>query len=162
MIEQEINLSLGEIKMLYEYFANQYQKEGITITWSKVIIKNLSMLIAPYKQIIDGMYDENKDEKFKEYIEKRNTLIQQYVDRNEQGQPVLVNNEPKITEMIVEYQDKLKELNEEYKELIEKLNKKNEINNNFLQQNVKIKIYKVEEKDIPNVIPPYIVSVIIA
>ena len=52
----------------------------------------------------------------------------------------------------------MKKLDEEYKDLVDRLDHKNEINNKFLSQVVKIKIYKVSEQEIPNSIPPYIIG----
>ena len=161
MVEKEIEVSLGDIKLLYEYFVDQYKKDGITVTYSKFVCKNLQMLVTPYQQIADGIYDENRDPKYHEYGGKFNALVKKYVDRDEQGNPIIVDNEPRITEMIVEFQKEQTELDNEYKDLIEKLNKKIEINNKFLSQRVKIKIYKLYENEIPNVVPPFIVNLLL-
>ncbi len=161
MVEKEIEVSLGDIKLLYEYFVDQYKKDGITVTYSKFVCKNLQMLVTPYQQIADGIYDESRDPKYHEYGGKFNALVKKYVDRDEQGNPIIVDNEPRITEMIVEFQKEQTELDNEYKDLIEKLNKKNEINNKFLSQRVKIKIYKLYENEIPNVVPPFIVNLLL-
>jgi hypothetical protein len=72
-----------------------------------------------------------------------------------------VDNEPRITEMIVEFQKEQSELDKEYKDLIEKLDKKNEMNGKFLSQRVKIKIYKLDENEMPNVVPPFIVNLLL-
>lgn len=161
MVEKEIEVSLGDIKLLYEYFVDQYKKDGITVTYSKFVCKNLQMLVTPYQQIADGIYDESRDPKYHEYGGKFNALVKKYVDRDEQGNPIIVDNEPRITEMIVEFQKEQTELDNEYKDLIEKLNKKNEINNKFLSQRVKIKIYKLYENEMPNVVPPFIVNLLL-
>lgn len=161
MVEKEIEVSLGDIKLLYEYFVDQYKKDGITVTYSKFVCKNLQMLVTPYQQIADGIYDETRDPKYHEYGGKFNALVKKYVDRDEQGNPIIVDNEPRITEMIVEFQKEQTELDNEYKDLIEKLNKKNEINNKFLSQRVKIKIYKLYENEMPNVVPPFIVNLLL-
>lgn len=161
MVEKEIEVSLGDIKLLYEYFVDQYKKDGITVTYSKFICKNLQMLVTPYQQISDGIYDENRDPKYHEYGGKFNALVKKYVDRDEQGNPVIVDNEPRITEMIVEFQKEQTELDNEYKDLIEKLDKKNEMNGKFLSQRVKIKIYKLDENEMPNVVPPFIVNLLL-
>ena len=161
MVEKEIEVSLGDIKLLYEYFVDQYKKDGITVKYSKFVCKNLQMLVTPYQQIADGIYDESRDPKYHEYGCKFNALVKKYVDRDEQGNPIIVDNEPRITEMIVEFQKEQTELDNEYKDLIEKLNKKNEINNKFLSQRVKIKIYKLYENEMPNVVPPFIVNLLL-
>ena len=161
MVEKEIEVSLGDIKLLYEYFVDQYKKDGITVTYSKFVCKNLQMLVTPYQQIADGIYDESRDPKYHEYGGKFNALVKKYVDRDEQGNPIIVDNEPRITEMIVEFQKEQTELDNEYKDLIEKLNKKIEINNKFLSQRVKIKIYKLYENEMPNVVPPFIVNLLL-
>lgn len=162
MKEVDVELTLGEIKGLYEFFIDSYRKEGLTVDWSIFIYKNLQYLSKPYEQIISGEYNENKDPKYAEYAEKMNKLLQQYVDRDEQGTPItLKTGEPQITELIVEFQKEQKKLDEEYKDLITKLENKEEINRKFLSQKVKIKLFKAEKSEIPDKIPPIIVCSIL-
>ena len=55
------------------------------------------------------------------------------------------------------FQKEQKKLDEEYKELVEKLEHKNEMNNKFLSQKVKIKMFKADKSEIPDKVPPIIV-----
>lgn len=162
MMECKEKLTLAEIKSLYEYCSDNFRKPGITVEWSKIIYKNLELLTTPYKQIIDGLYDEMKDQSFLEYNQKVGNLLDKYADRDSQGNIIMNPNTklPEINEMIVEFTKDNEKLNEEYKETISKIDNKNEINNKFLSQVATVNIFKIEEQKIPNVIPPYIVSII--
>lgn len=157
MTEVEVEISLGEIKGLYEYFLDSYRKEGLSVNWSIFVYKSLQLLSGSYEQVHKGEYNENNDPMYHEYGQKMNNLIRQYVDRDEQGNPIIEQGEPRITEMIVEFQKEQKKLDEEYKELVEKLEHKNEMNNKFLSQKVKIKMLKADKSEIPDKVPPIIV-----
>ena len=161
MIEKEIEVTLLEIKNLYEYFYNAYRQPGLSLEWSKVTIQNIKYLETPYNQISNGVYDENKDMDFYDFTEKYKKLIKQYADRDEQGNIIYQNKEPVINEMLVEFNKDKEKLESEYKDLLTKIEEKDKINNKFLQQKVKITI-KVpnSESDIPGAVPPFVVDVV--
>lgn len=161
MKEIEVEVTLLEIKNLYEYFFAAYRQPGLSLEWSKVTVKNVKYLETPYKQISQGVYNEENDAKFFEFSEKYQKLIKKYADRDDQGNIVCENDDPVITEMIVEFDKAKTELETEYKDLLDKLKNKNEINNKFLNQKVKIKIMVPNlESDIPVAVPPFVVDVV--
>lgn len=161
MKEIEVEVTLLEIKNLYEYFFAAYRQPGLSLEWSKVTVKNVKYLETPYKQISQGVYNEENDAKFYEFSEKYQKLIKKYSDRDDQGNIVYENDEPIITEMIVEFDKAKTELETEYKDLLDKLKNKNEINNKFLNQKVKIKIMVPNiDSDIPGAVPPFVVDVV--
>lgn len=161
MKEIEVEVTLLEIKNLYEYFFAEYRQPGLSLEWSKVTVKNVKYLETPYKQISQGVYNEENDAKFYEFSEKYQKLIKKYADRDDQGNIVYENDEPIITEMIVEFDKAKTELETEYKDLLEKLKNKNDINNKFLNQKVKIKIMVPNiDSDIPGAVPPFVVDVV--
>ena len=161
MIEKEVEVTLLEIKNLYEYFFAAYRKPGLSLDWSKVTIQNLKYLETPYNQISQGVYNEEKDPKFYEFNEKFQKLLKKYADRDDQGNIIYEDNNPVITEMIVEFDKEKTELENNYKDFLDKLNNKNDINNKFLNQKVKIKIIVPDnENDIPGTVPPYVVDVV--
>lgn len=161
MKEIEVEVTLLEIKNLYEYFFAAYRQPGLSLEWSKVTVKNVKYLETPYKQISQGVYNEENDAKFYEFSEKYQKLIKKYADRDDQGNIVYENDEPIITEMIVEFDKAKTELETEYKDLLDKLHNKNEINNKFLNQKVKIKIMVPNiDSDIPGAVPPFVVDVV--
>ena len=47
MKEIEVEVTLLEIKNLYEYFFAAYRQPGFNLEWSKVTIKNLKYLEKP-------------------------------------------------------------------------------------------------------------------
>lgn len=161
MKEIEVEVTLLEIKNLYEYFFAAYRQPGLSLEWSKVTVKNVKYLETPYNQISQGVYNEEKDPKFFEFSEKYQKLIKKYADRDDQGNIVYENDDPVITEMIVEFEKGKNELEGEYKDLLDKLHNKNDINNKFLNQKVKIKIMVPNlESDIPGAVPPFVVDVV--
>ena len=162
MKEIEVEVTLLEIKNLYEYFFAAYKQPGLSLEWSKVTAKNVKYLETPYNQISQGVYNEENDAKFYEFSEKYQQLIKKYADRDEQCKIIYENNDPVITEMIVEFEKGKNELETEYKDLLDKLHNKNEINNKFLNQKVKIKIMVPDTvDDIPSQVPPFVVDIVI-
>ena len=162
MIEKEVEVTLLEIKNLYEYFYAAYTQPGLSLEWSKITCKNIKYLETPYNQISKGVYNEKNDSKFYEFSEKYEKLVRKYADRDDQGNIVYENEDPVINEMSVEFEKERDELEKEYKDLLDKINNKNDINNKFLTQKVKIKIMVPDtENDIPAQVPPFIVDIVI-
>lgn len=160
MIEKEVEVTLLEIKNLYEYFYAAYTKPGLSLEWSKITCKNIKYLETPYNQISQGVYNEKNDSKFYEFSEKYQKLIKKYADRDDQGNIIYENDDPVIGEMIVEFEKDKESLENEYKDLLDKINSKKDINNKFLNQKVKIKIIVPNnEGDIPGAVPPFVVDV---
>ena len=124
MIDKEVEVTLLEIKNLYEYFYNAYRQPGLSLEWSKVTIQNIKYLETPYNQISNGVYDENKDMDFYDFTEKYKKLIKQYADRDEQGNIIYQNKEPGINEMLVEFNKDKDKLETEYKDLLTKIEEK--------------------------------------
>ena len=161
MKEREIEVTLLEIKKLYEYFFTIYRQPGLSLEWSKITIKNIKYLETPYNQISQGVYSEEKDPKFFEFKDKYEKLVRKFADRDDQGNIVMENNEPKITEMIIEFNKEKDELEKEYKDLLDKLENKNTINKKFLDQKVKIKVMIPNyETDYPLQVPPYVFEIL--
>lgn len=71
------------------------------------------------------------------------------------------NEEPRVTELIVEFNKEKDKLEKDYKDLLDKLNNKNTINNKFLQQKVKIKLNVLKKNDIPALVPPFVVDMML-
>ena len=161
MKEQEIEIRLLDIKKIYEYFFTTYLQPGLTFEWSKITIKNLKYLETPYNQISQGVYNEEKDPKFFEFKDKYEKLVRKFADRDDQGNIVMENNEPRITEMIIEYDKEKDVLEKEYKDMLDKLENKDSINKKFLDQKVKIKINVPDnETDYPPQVPPYVLEIL--
>lgn len=161
MKEQEIEVTLFEIKNLYEFFFTIYRQPGFTFEWSKITIKNIKYLETPYNQISQGVYNEENDPKFFEFKDKYEKLVRKFADRDDQGNIVMEDEEPRITEMIVEFNKEKEELEKEYKEMLNKLENKNSLNKKFLDQKVKIKIIVPDnETDYPPQVPPYVLEIL--
>lgn len=161
MKEQEIEIRLLDIKKIYEYFFTTYLQPGLSFVWSKITIKNLKYLETPYNQISQGVYNEEKDPKFFEFKDKYEKLVRKFADRDDQGNIIMENNEPKITEMIVEFNKEKDVLEKEYKDMLDKLENKDTINKKFLDQKVKIKINVPDnETDYPPQVPPYVLEIL--
>lgn len=161
MEEKEIEVTLLEIKNLYEYFYGAYNRPGLSVDWSLLVAKNIKYLETPYKQISKGVYNEENDPKFYEFKDKYEKLVRKYADRDEQGNMIMENEEPRVTELIVEFNKEKDKLEQNYKNLLDKLNNKNTINNKFLQQKVKIKLNVLKKDNIPALVPPFVVDMML-
>lgn len=160
MKETEIEVTLLDIKNLYEYFFTMYRQPGLSYEWSLITCKNIKYLETPYNQISKGVYDEKSDPKFFEFKEKYEKLVKKYADRDDQGTLVMENEQPRITEFLVEFNKGKDELEKEYKDLLDKLNNKNTINEKFLNQKVKIKIMIPNNDAYPDAVPPFVIDIL--
>lgn len=160
MKETEIEVTLLDIKNLYEYFYTAYRQPGLTYSWSMITCKNVKYLETPYNQISKGVYNEENDPKFYEFRTKYEKIVKQFADRDDQGTIIMENNQPKITELMVEFQKAKTELEKEYKDLLDKITNKNSINDKFLNQKVKIKIMIPNNDDYPDAVPPFVIDIL--
>jgi outer membrane protein OmpA-like peptidoglycan-associated protein len=160
MKETEIEVTLLDIKNLYEYFYTMYRQPGLTHDWSLITCKNIKYLETPYNQISKGVYNEENDPKFYEFKEKYEKIVKKNADRDDQGTIIMENNQPKITELMVEFQKDKAELEKEYKDLLDKISNKNTINDKFLNQKVKIKIMIPNNDAYPNEVPPFVIDIL--
>lgn len=161
MKETEIEVTLLDIKNLYEYFYTMYRQPGLTHDWSLITCKNIKYLETPYNQISKGVYNEENDPKFYEFKEKYEKIVKKNADRDDQGTIIMENNQPKITELMVEFQKDKAELEKEYKDLLDKISNKNTINDKFLNQKVKIKVMIPNHNDAyPDAVPPFVIDIL--
>lgn len=160
MKETEIEVTLLDIKNLYEYFYTAYRQPGLTHDWSLITCKNVKYLETPYNQISKGVYNEENDPKFYEFRTKYEKIVKQFADRDDQGTIIMENNQPKITELMVEFQKDKAELEKEYKDLLDKISNKNTINDKFLNQKVKIKIMIPNNDAYPDTVPPFVIDIL--
>jgi outer membrane protein OmpA-like peptidoglycan-associated protein len=160
MKETEIEVTLLDIKNLYEYFYTMYRQPGLTHDWSLITCKNIKYLETPYNQISKGVYNEENDPKFYEFKEKYEKIVKKNADRDDQGTIIMENNQPKITELMVEFQKDKAELEKEYKDLLDKISNKNTINDKFLNQKVKIKIMIPNNDAYPDAVPPFVIDIL--
>lgn len=155
-----IEVALFEIKKAYEYFTSKMDSTEFTSEFALLIYNNVIMLGQPYEQIRQGVYDEHNDAEYADYCEQMKKIVMQYIDRDEQGNPVWDGQQPKITDMIVEYDKACKELDAKFDELNKRMMNKDKANYEFLKQKVKVKICSMDLEDIPNGIPPSIVGIL--
>ncbi len=160
MKETEIEVTLLDIKNLYEYFYTMYRQPGLTHDWSLITCKNIKYLETPYNQISKGVYNEENDPKFYEFKEKYEKIVKKNADRDDQGTIIMENNQPKITELMVEFQKDKAELEKEYKDLLDKITNKNTINDKFLNQKVKIKVMIPNNDAYPDAVPPFVIDIL--
>lgn len=158
-IEEE--MSKYEFKKMYEYFLNNFNEPGKTVTWSKYIYDFVIKYVNDYNSITSSLYNENNDEEYNKYKSEYLNILNECVDRDENGTPILDNNNPVITTQKETFENKITELNTKYKSVLEKVTENKTNNMSNLNEPIKIRLLKLDTTDIPNDIPPYIVGRIV-
>lgn len=142
IIEKEIILTRIELKQYFELLDKYIDNEGVDAELTYIAIKTLKLLEPEYKNAINSIYNPDNDIKYQQYKQDLNQLAFKYADRDEQGEVLLNNNnQPIITEQIIEYKNELNKLNNNNKEVLELVENCNKNNFNFLNQQLKFKIY---------------------
>ena len=142
IIEKEIILTRIELKQYFELLDKYIDNEGVDAELTYIAIKTLKLLEPEYKNAISGIYNPDNDIKYQQYKQELNQLAFKYADRDEQGEVLLNNNnQPIITEQIIEYQNELNALKNNNKEVLDLVENCNKNNFNFLNQQLKFKIY---------------------
>lgn len=137
----------------------QLQQEGKTAEFSYLIYKNAEILGEEYKNIVNLIYDESRDEKFQEFAKKNSDLIVKYADRDEQGNPIVENNNYKITEQIAEFKQESEALQKEYEEVLKSRQQKIQESMQFLEMTSEYSLIVMPIAKFPDKTAPAIVGI---
>lgn len=124
-----------------------------------MIYKNAETLAQEYANIVNTIYDENRDAKFQEFTKKSNELIVKYADRDEQGNPIVENNNYKITEQIAEFKQESEALGKEYEEVLKSRQQKIQESVQFLDVPLEFSLIVMPIAKFPDKTAPAIVGI---
>jgi len=110
--------------------------------FSYAIIKNIK-LISSEIDSIESTRQLMITNKFKEYDKKRSDLIIKYANKDDNGNPILTENNMIIIQNTKEFNSKLEKLTKEYEVVLNEQNKKDLEFNTFLKEKIEIEIYKI-------------------
>lgn len=159
MEQKSITLKRGQVKGIYEYFASQLQQEGKTAEFSYLIYKNAETLAQEYANIVNTIYDENRDIKYKTFMQEDQALLIKYADRDEQGNPITTENGGfKITEQLAEYKQELQKHYDDNKAMLEEREQKIKESVQFLNVPVEFNLLVMPVSHFPDTTAPVIVG----
>lgn len=124
-----------------------------------MIYKNAETLAQEYANIVNTIYDENRDAKFQEFTKKSNELIVKYADRDEQGNPIVENNNYKITEQIAEFKQENETLYKEYEEVLKSRQQKIQESVQYLDVPLEFSLIVMPISKFPDKTAPAIVGI---
>lgn len=151
-----------QIKMFYEYINESLIRPGITAKFSLMLVEQELKLREHYIRICDELFDEKDDPEYQEALKEEQLLALQFVDRDEQNQPIFeANSMPKITENIVEFKKESEKLKSKYKSLNEKIFNKNNYNMQVLDKEYEVEVLDLPLEEIPDSLPPFAVIIVI-
>lgn len=161
MTVKDVNISNFQIKQLFELFNNMILEPGENAKFSWMVYQNTAILAPLYADILQNIYDENRDPEFSAFYSEQDVLIQKYADRdNNNIIKVDTNNKPIIKENIIEFSEENKKLIEKYPELYKRLQSKNENNANVYKQTKTIPLHCLELSEFPPKTIPFIVGLL--
>jgi len=170
------NLNVSDLASLYFMIDEELETKEITLTFQDLLyfwtaLKELGDFVSPenfnfikalaynYNVVRPMIFSIEKDhlprEEYFQYERKLSDLQRRHADTTESGTPKLMPNGAFIiNEHIQEYQQDLEQLQNEYKYVIEYRN--NQINhiNRLMNENLTIKIVKVNIENFPNTLTP--------
>ena len=157
--EKTYNFTYFDIKQFFEILNKFIVNNGVGIDISVAALKTIAVLEPIYREVVNGIYVPEKDEKVIEYQKGVREIAVKYADRNEQGElRVDDKNNPIITEQIVEFQKELGEYNEKNKSVIEMANNAPKYNQEYLANKKDVTIFTLNNIDLcPNEVPPILV-----
>lgn len=159
MEQKSITLKRGQVKGIYEYFASQLQQEGKTAEFSYLIYKNAETLAQEYANIVNTIYDENRDIKYKTFMQENQALLIKYADRDEQGNPITSENGGfKITEQIAEYKQESQKQFDDNKAMLEEREQKIQESVQFLEVPLEFSLLVMPITKFPDKTAPSIVG----
>lgn len=160
IIKGTVQVTNGSIREIYEYCVNEMKKEKGQNSYFSILIYANEILLRPiYNEIMGKWYEEREDEKFLEYMGKRDEVILKYADRSNDGQIIYeAENRPRMTENSVEFEKAIATLNAEYEEVLKaNIDGKNE-NIKLLNETQVIPIFNLKPEYLPDDLPIRIVG----
>lgn len=117
----------------------------------KYAIKRNKDLLSKEYTAIQGQ-SQTKVEKFVEYENKRTALINEYSLKDKDGNMVFENrNSVKLQEdKVDEFNVKINDLNKEYEETLKAKFEEEKIFRNYLQEEVTVTVYEIDNSILPN------------
>lgn len=151
-----------EIRQLFEEFNRLAFQDGLNAKYSYMVFKNSEILLPKFQEIMNRLYDEQKDPEFHQWLDKQNEIRTRFADRDEQGN---VKTDPNgnliIIDQIVECDKELEKLNIDFKELNERLKAKDGYNRQIYMEEIDIDIVTLDIDEFPNTAKPFVVALCI-
>lgn len=160
IIRGNVTVPNGSIREIYEYCVNGLRAEQGQNPYFSLLLYSNEILLRPfYAEIMNKWYDEQQDQKFIEYLNKRDEVILKFADRGNDGQIIYEGeNRPRITENSIEFDKALSALNAEYDEVLKaNIERKNE-NTKLLEEAQTIPIFNLKPELMPDNLQPRMVG----
>ena len=158
MEQKTIVLKNGQVKGIYEYFAQQVQQEGKTAEFSYFVYKNAEILVEQYVKIMNTIYVEQTDTEFQKFTKENNELALKYADKDEQGNVIVENNNYKITKQETEFKRESEALQKKYEEVLKNRQQKIQESMQFLEQTAEYSMIVMPITKFPDKTAPAIVG----
>ena len=100
-------------------------------------------------------------EAFKAYDGERAKLAEFYSDKDEDGNPKILNSNYVVAEKLKEFEDELKVLKEKYTKVVEERNKQVEDYSNMLEEEIEFDGHKIKLDDLPPEVDSIFIEVLI-
>lgn len=125
-----------------------------------MIYKNAETLAQEYANIVNTIYDENRDVAYKTFMQESQNLLIKYADRDEQGNPITTDNGGfKITEQIAEYKQESQKHFDENKAMLEARQQKINESVQFLDVPLEFSLIVMPIAKFPDKTAPVIVGI---
>lgn len=121
-------------------------KQKAPVRFAYGIAKNMRLLKDEVGAIQEARMPP---EKFQEFERKRIKICRDLADKDDNGQPVVLGIQFKVTENEAELNEKIDALREEYKEAIEEFNEREKEVVKLLKEEVEFDVYKVDFSEFP-------------
>lgn len=142
-------MTKGELIVLVVSLANIKSMKGIKFNYT--IAKNINLLKGEYESIMKG---NEQSEGYKEYDKKRLEILEKYSKKDDNNKSVIVvdrglANYAIAKEKQTEYKEEIEKLQKEHKKAIDEREKQVKEFQKFLKEDVKVKLFKVKLKEVP-------------
>jgi len=122
-----------------------------SVKFAYCLSKNKKTISDEIKHIQDSVekLDEVNSKIEKEFEDKRIALVTEYADKDSNDQPIIENNNYKITN-ISEFNEKFAELKKEYPEFLKKRQDITDNNNKLLDEESELEFHKIKVDNLPD------------
>lgn len=138
--KEKVTFTYKEVQVLFDFLSKMINSNGpgFSVYHHTLFIDNYNMLFQAMNYVdseIRKHFNDNTINKVNEYNAKKELLIQKFIDRDEQGDPIYKDGKAVITDNLVEFNNEVQKLDIEYKPVLEQIGNKQQEFQKFLIEN---------------------------
>lgn len=146
--KKTVTMSNVELKQFYEAMNECFKDNNMDTELSFVLANNMKNLQPAYIEVMNRLYDPNRDQELTAYNGEMRQLAYAYADRDEQGNPITEKNgNYRIVEQIAEFQEAADSVTAKYNAALSRANSAQQKNREVMEDSSTVELFTWNSAD---------------